>query len=368
MNNDEHKNCPYCDEEIKAIAVKCRYCKSMLVDEKKQDLKEEAVVGRQTNKIKDINVSDYQHPSRRNKNFGLIAVLFIAILLVIFVSMFIAGLLDVNDMYALLGSEKSVENSEAVIEEESKEDSETIIHKQPEDSSKTTIQDEAIDNFVIVDVPSTTFLHLRSGSGSSYSSLDQLDSGTKLEIINEARCSDGDLWLQVITPDGKEGFVHSDYVVYQNYYTSYMEHTLPTDIEERIHNCKIMKVFHMSFEEVLNILGEPDETIWLAGDVYIWNDASELIGNNEDGLSEQKELLIGGESIKAIDFKEFGDIKIGMSFHDAKEILGDGLKITDTEGSEWFQYAKVYEYEEYRIIFESMDLTSPIRMIMVWRH
>jgi hypothetical protein len=217
--------------------------------------------------------------------------------------------------------------------------------------------DQELKVIVNVDV-----LRLRSGPSTDHDILDRLMLGTLLQVTG----SDNE-WIQVITPDGKEGWVHGDYIAYQNDYTSHMEHALSTDIQKRIYNCKIMKVFQMSFEEVLNILGEPDETIWLAGDVYIWDDASELIGNNEDGLSEQKELLIGGESIKAINFKEFGDIKIGMSFQDAEEILGADLETFDTEGSEWFQYAMVYEYEEYSIIFGSADSASPIRMIMVWR-
>jgi hypothetical protein len=217
--------------------------------------------------------------------------------------------------------------------------------------------DQEVTVIVNVDV-----LRLRSGPGTDHDILDRLMLGTLLQVTG----SDNE-WVKVIAPDGKEGWVHGDYVTSQSSYTAHEEHALPTDIEGRINNCKVMKVFQTSFEEVLNILGEPDETIWLAGDVYIWNDASELIGNNEDGLSEQKKLLIGGESIKAINFEEFGDIKIGMSFQDAQEILGADLETFDTEGSEWFQYAMVYEYEEYSIIFESMDSTSPIRMIMVWR-
>lgn len=109
-----YKNCPYCDEEIKEIAVKCRYCKSMLIGENKQDLKEEAFVGQQSNKTKDVKVPDYQPPSSKKNYYGLIAVLFLAIILILFGAIFMVGLLDVNDIYAFLGSEQSVEYSEVV--------------------------------------------------------------------------------------------------------------------------------------------------------------------------------------------------------------------------------------------------------------
>lgn len=32
MGNDEYKLCPYCGEEIKVIAVKCKHCKSDLTE------------------------------------------------------------------------------------------------------------------------------------------------------------------------------------------------------------------------------------------------------------------------------------------------------------------------------------------------
>ena len=32
MVNDEYKRCPYCGEDIKAIAIKCKHCKSDLAE------------------------------------------------------------------------------------------------------------------------------------------------------------------------------------------------------------------------------------------------------------------------------------------------------------------------------------------------
>lgn len=42
MNDKEYKNCPYCDEKIKAIAIKCRYCKSMLIEDSRSGYHENA--------------------------------------------------------------------------------------------------------------------------------------------------------------------------------------------------------------------------------------------------------------------------------------------------------------------------------------
>ncbi len=41
MSKDEYKNCPYCDEEIKIQAIKCKHCRSSLDNPKINDIAEE---------------------------------------------------------------------------------------------------------------------------------------------------------------------------------------------------------------------------------------------------------------------------------------------------------------------------------------
>jgi len=33
MSNEEYKSCPYCGEDVKTIAIKCKHCQSFLVEE-----------------------------------------------------------------------------------------------------------------------------------------------------------------------------------------------------------------------------------------------------------------------------------------------------------------------------------------------
>ncbi len=60
---------------------------------------------------------------------------------------------------------------------------------------------------VAVDVSEVTVLHLRSGPGTDHDILDRLVRGSVLEVIG----GEGK-WLEVITSQGKKGWVHGDYV------------------------------------------------------------------------------------------------------------------------------------------------------------
>ncbi len=337
MTNDEYKNCPYCDEEIKVIAVKCRYCKSMLIDEKKQDLKEEAVVGRQTNKIRDITVPDYQYPSSSNKKNILIAVLFIAIIFVLFGVMFVAGLLDVNDVYALLGSEKSEKDSEVfveeepdedlelVIQEEPSDDSEATIQSEPEESSETTTQDGNIDDIVFVDVPETTFLHLRSGPDSNYSSLDQLDRGTALHVVGETTDSDGNWWLNVLTLNIIEGWVNSNYVtndpsilMKSDDISDERQEELEAKKDKDFYNDFVLNHLGWSKHKVLDSYGLPDSIEWAGGGggiVFMYEDMGiAYFFAGTDGFVNNF-VLFPGASLLGINIGE-------MNFDDIEIILG----------------------------------------------
>ena len=336
MKNDDYKTCPYCGENIKTIAVKCRYCKSMLVDEEIQGFNEEEVFERQTNAIKDSTVSGYQHPSSRKTKAGLIAVLFIAILLLIFGTMFITGLLDINDMYALLGGEKSVEDSETVIQEEpkedleeviqeeSKEDSETIIEKQTEESSETTNQDGVIGSIIFVDVPEATFLHLRSDPGSSHSSLDQLNRGTVLHVIGETIDSDGDWWLNVITLDGIGGWVHSDYVtdnpaiIKSDDISDERQEELKAIKDKDFYNDFVLNHLGWSKYKILDSYGLPDSIDWAGGAggvVFMYEDMGvAFVFGGAEGIVNNF-LLFPGASLLGINIGK-------MNFDDIEIILG----------------------------------------------
>ena len=335
MSNDGFKNCPYCDEEIKTIAVKCRYCKSLLVDEKKQDSKKEKVVGQQNTDTRDMS-ADSNQPSSKKTKFGLIAMLFIAIMLVIFGAMFAVGLLDVNDVYALLGSEESIEDSEAIIiekveeeieadlQEDANADTETVIHEQPQENTETNTHDEVIGSIVFADIPETTFLHLRSGPGSSYSSLDQLNRGTALHVVGEAIASDGDWWLNVLTLDVIEGWVHSNYVtdnpgiIESDAISDERQEELKAKKDKDFYNDFVLKHLGWSKYKILDSYGLPDSIEWAGGAggvVFMYEDMDvAFVFAGTEGIVNNF-VLFPGASLLGIDIGE-------MNFDDIEKILG----------------------------------------------
>ncbi len=90
----------------------------------------------------------------------------------------------------------------------------TEIEKRSEEKDPDQSESEKDDDldlseaeYVAVDVSDVTVLHLRSGPSTDHDILDRLVRGTVLEVVG----SEGK-WLEVITPNDKEGWVHGDYV------------------------------------------------------------------------------------------------------------------------------------------------------------
>ncbi len=80
MSNPESKICPYCDEEIKEIAVKCRYCKSLLVDE----IGNKNIEFVQGNKNNDSNIkSSSKKRTKTHKGWFILAGILIVLVFIV---------------------------------------------------------------------------------------------------------------------------------------------------------------------------------------------------------------------------------------------------------------------------------------------
>lgn len=140
------------------------------------------------------------------------------------------------------------------------------------------------------------------------------------------------------------------------------------DMEALIYSCRIIDLFGMSLDEIKAIIGNPDEEGWFAGDYYRWDDASALIGNNDNGLSQQQELFIAGSEIEMIRLENFLSISEGSSFDDVRQLLGSNLVVEDWSDNEWFEYVLVYRFQEYEFIFNSPNPAGPVSFIMAKRN
>ena len=80
------------------------------------------------------------------------------------------------------------------------------IMERPEVADEEPLTPGAGDKVVVDTGPDN--LNLRDGPEITYLIIDVLSSGTELEVIDE----EGE-WLNVITPDEQEGWVHGDYVI-----------------------------------------------------------------------------------------------------------------------------------------------------------
>jgi hypothetical protein len=140
------------------------------------------------------------------------------------------------------------------------------------------------------------------------------------------------------------------------------------NMEALVYNCRVLDLFGMSLEEIKAIIGNPDEEGWFAGDYYRWNNASSLIGNNENGIAQQSELFIAGSDIAMIRLDNFLTIREGSSFDDVRQLLGANLAVEDWSDTEWFDYVMIYRFREYEFIFNASNPAGPVSFIMARRN
>ncbi len=186
------------------------------------------------------------------------------------------------------------------LEEESAVDLETDKKDQPQaepDAQKDTSE------YLFVDVPSSSHLNLRSGPGTDYQIIDKLKRGMELEVIDTKKNLADEIWLQVITGDNKEGWVHSDY--------------LKDEIQEEV-DLGVLEYLGMSEEEVLALYGEPDKMLDLQfgseGYFYLYSDL--LVSFVFAGGSELVNNLFIYEGA------EIMGIEIGMTLQEIEDVLG----------------------------------------------
>jgi len=105
-------------------------------------------------------------------------------------------------LYILAVADNIIQTEVEILEEEIPDDPE-----EPDEDTRKKVEDLSDQEHVAVDVADITVLNLRSGPGTDHDILDRLVRGTVLKVTGH----DGE-WLEVITPDDKEGWVHGDYV------------------------------------------------------------------------------------------------------------------------------------------------------------
>ncbi len=141
-------------------------------------------------------------------------------------------------------------------------------------------------------------------------------------------------------------------------------------IAGRVNNDKFLKVLSMTKEDVIKILGYPDIEDWWAGPYIYYEDASELVGNNINGLSSSNQLMVwldDNDNATWVFLDSFFDIEIGMKFSEAMEILGEDLEIYHDEISgELGNYFMSHSIGEFKFYFYSYEsIYGPIEGINV---